>query len=196
MEQGQGGRRQDPARAGLHRGHRGPSTRTRQGRPPRARGAPTRRRWRSSAARYPQDREAAIFYALALNITSNPNDKTYAKQLKAAAILEPIFAEQPEHPGVAHYLIHSYDYPPIAEQGLPRRAPLREDRALAPHALHMPSHIFTRLGYWEDSIDTNRRSVEAAKEELRQAKLEAGSYNALHAMDYIVVRRSAAREGP
>jgi hypothetical protein len=70
------------------------------------------------AARYPQDREAAIFYALALNATLNPNDKTYANQLKAAAILEKVFAEQPNHPGVAHYLIHSYDFPPIANKGL------------------------------------------------------------------------------
>src|SRR5438132_147299 len=71
------------------------------------------------AQKYPSDREAAIFYALALNVTLNPNDKTYANQLKAAGILEKVFAEQPEHPGVAHYLIHSYDFPPIAQKGLP-----------------------------------------------------------------------------
>ena len=138
------------------------------------------------AARYPQDREAAIFYALALNITLNPNDKTYANQLKAAAILEPVFKEQPNHPGVAHYLIHSYDFPPIADKGLGAARSYAKIAPSAPHAQHMPSHIFTRLGYWQESIDTNRVSVEAAKEELRQAKLEAGSYNALHAMDYIV----------
>ena len=137
------------------------------------------------AARYPQDREAAIFYALALNITLNPNDKTYASQLKAAAILERVFAEQPNHPGVAHYLIHSYDFPPIANKGLDAARSYAKIAPSAPHAQHMPSHIFTRLGYWQESIDTNRASVEAAKDELRQAKLEAGSYNALHAMDYI-----------
>ena len=138
------------------------------------------------AARYPQDREAAIFYALALNITLNPNDKTYANQLKAAAILEPVFKEQPTHPGVAHYLIHSYDFPPIADKGLDAAKRYAGIAPSAPHAQHMPSHIFTRLGHWQDSIDTNRGSVVAAKDELRQAKLEAGSYNALHAMDYIV----------
>jgi tetratricopeptide (TPR) repeat protein len=138
------------------------------------------------AARYPQDREAAIFYALALNITLNPNDKTYANQLKAAAILDPVFKEQPNHPGVAHYLIHSYDFPPIADKGLDAARRYATIAPSAPHAQHMPSHIFTRLGYWQESIDTNRASVVAAKDELRQAKLEAGSYNALHAMDYIV----------
>jgi tetratricopeptide (TPR) repeat protein len=138
------------------------------------------------SARYPQDREAAIFYALALNITLNPNDKTYANQLKAAAILEPIFKEQPNHPGVAHYLIHSYDFPPIADKGVNAARRYASIAPSAPHAQHMPSHIFTRLGYWQESIDTNRASVEAAKDELRQARLEAGSYNALHAMDYIV----------
>ncbi len=137
------------------------------------------------AARYPQDREAAIFYALALNITLNPNDKTYANQLKAAAILEKAFKEQPDHPGVAHYLIHSYDFPPIADKGLDAARRYAKIAPSAPHAQHMPSHIFTRLGYWQESIETNRFSVESAKDELRQAKLEAGSYNALHAMDYI-----------
>ncbi len=138
------------------------------------------------AARYPEDREAAIFYALALNATLNPNDKTYANQLKAAAILEKVFTEQPDHPGVAHYLIHSYDFPPIAPKGLNAARRYARIAPSAPHAQHMPSHIFTRLGYWQESINTNRASVEAAKEELRQANLEAGSYNALHAMDYIV----------
>lgn len=137
------------------------------------------------AQKYPSDREASIFYALALNATLNPNDKTYANQLKAAAILEAVFAEQPEHPGVAHYLIHSYDFPPIALKGLPAARRYASIAPSAPHAQHMPSHIFTRLGYWQDSIDSNRVSAEAAKAELKQAKLEAGSYNALHAMDYI-----------
>jgi tetratricopeptide (TPR) repeat protein len=138
------------------------------------------------AARYPQDPEASIFYALALNMTLNPNDKTYANQLKAASILGPIFTQQPNHPGVAHYLIHSYDFPPIADRGVAAARSYAKIAPSAPHAQHMPSHIFTRLGYWQESIDTNRRSVEAAKDELRQARLEAGSYNALHAMDYVV----------
>src|SRR5262245_20671152 len=111
------------------------------------------------AARYPQDKEAAIFYALALNMTLNPNDKTYANQLKAAAILEKVFTEQPEHPGVAHYMIHSYDFPPIANKGLNAARRYAKIAPSAPHAQHMPSHIFTRLGYWQESIDTNRASV-------------------------------------
>src|SRR5947209_17877835 len=137
------------------------------------------------AQKYPSDLEAAIFYALSLNATLNPNDKTYANQLKAAAILEKVYADQPEHPGVAHYLIHSYDFPPIAQKGLPAARRYASIAPSAPHAQHMPSHIFTRLGYWQDSIDSNRVSAEVAKAELRQSNLEAGSYNALHAMDYI-----------
>jgi hypothetical protein len=131
------------------------------------------------AQRYPDDKEAAIFYALALNIAADLNDKTYARQLKAAAILEPIFAAQPDHPGVAHYLIHSYDYPPIASKGL---AAAKKYAAIAPsaaHALHMPSHIFTRVGAWEDSIDTNRRAEETARRTNTPD-------DALHAIDYQV----------
>lgn len=138
------------------------------------------------AGRYPQDTEATIFYALALNITLDPADKAYANQLKAAGLLEKVFAAQPEHPGVAHYLIHSYDFPPIASKGLPAAKRYAGIAPAAPHALHMPSHIFTRLGYWQESIDTNKASADSARAELREAKLEAGSYNALHAMDYIV----------
>jgi tetratricopeptide (TPR) repeat protein len=154
--------------------------------PHRARAQNYEKAMEALAARYPQDREAAIFYALALNVTLNPTDKTYANQLKAAGILETAFAAEPDHPGVAHYLIHSYDFPPIAPRGLDAARRYAKIAPSAPHAQHMPSHIFTRLGYWQESIDTNRASVEAAKDELRQAKLEAGSYNALHAMDYIV----------
>src|SRR5881396_1842336 len=131
------------------------------------------------AARYPNDREASIFYALALNATSSPMDKTYADQLKAAAILEKVFAEQPQHPGVAHYLIHLYDYPPIAEKGLGaarRYAKIAPDAA---HAQHMPSHIFTRVGYWKDSIASNAVSA-------RVAKQATDFHDQLHAMDYLV----------
>src|SRR5229473_3107865 len=127
------------------------------------------------AARYPEDREAAVFYALALNATALPTDKTYADQLKAAAILEKVFAEQPQHPGVAHYLIHSYDYPPIAEKGLNAARRYASIAPAAPHALHMPSHIFTRRGYWQDSIESNRASAAAAPDH----------FNQLHALDYL-----------
>jgi tetratricopeptide (TPR) repeat protein len=139
------------------------------------------------AARYPDDTEAAIFYALALNITAQPTDKKYANQLKAAAILEKIYAQQPQHPGIAHYLIHSYDYPPIAQKGLAAARSYASIAPAVPHALHMPSHIFTRLGLWQESIDTNRASAKAAKDELHGTPtVGAGSYNALHAMDYMI----------
>jgi tetratricopeptide (TPR) repeat protein len=135
----------------------------------------------------PDDREATIFYALALNATALPTDKTYANQLQAAALLEQVFKEQPQHPGVAHYLIHSYDYPPIALRGLDAARRYAGIAPSAPHALHMPSHIFTRLGLWQESIDTNRASAESAKEELLTAHQQgAGSYNALHALDYMM----------
>jgi hypothetical protein len=114
------------------------------------------------AARYPDDSEAQIFYALSLDTSASPSDKTYANQLKAAAILEAAFAAQPDHPGVAHYLIHTYDSPALAEKGLPAALRYAEIAPSAPHALHMPSHIFTRVGYWQQSIDTNRRSAEVA----------------------------------
>lgn len=131
------------------------------------------------AARYPEDKEASIFYALALNIAAEPTDKTFARQLKAAGILEPIFAEQPEHPGLAHYLIHSYDYPPIAARGLPAARRYADIAPAAAHALHMPSHIFTRVGAWEDSLATNQRSEATA------VKNKTGD-EMLHALDYQV----------
>ncbi len=127
------------------------------------------------ALRYPDDREASIFYALALNMTALPTDKTYANQLRAAAILEKVFAEQPNHPGVAHYMIHSYDYPPIAHRGLMAARRYASIAPSAPHALHMPSHIFTRLGNWEESIKTNLASAAASKDHREQ----------LHALDYM-----------
>jgi tetratricopeptide (TPR) repeat protein len=115
------------------------------------------------AQRYPDDDEAQIHYALALNVAASPVDKTYANQLKGAAILEPIFKRQPHHPGVAHYLIHLYDYPPIAEKGLDAAKRYAQIAPDAPHALHMPSHIFTRVGYWKESIASNVASARAAK---------------------------------
>jgi tetratricopeptide (TPR) repeat protein len=136
---------------------------------------------------YPDDTEAQIFYALALDATASPTDKTYANQLKAVEILEAIFVGQPNHPGIAHYLIHSNDYPALAAHGLDAAMRYSEIAPDAPHALHMPSHIFTRLGYWQESIEMNRASAEAAQEELTAAHVQgAGSYNALHAMDYLM----------
>ena len=138
------------------------------------------------SARYPDDREAAVFYALALNMTLNPGDKTYANQLKAAAILEKVFAEQPNHPGVAHYLIHSYDFPPIASKGLIAAKRYASIAPAAPHAQHMPSHIFTRVGAWQDSIDSNRASARAAQEALRDNTIGLRAYETLHAYDYMM----------
>jgi len=126
--------------------------------------------------RYPDDTEASIFYALALNTTALATDKTYANQLKAAAILEKVFKGQPNHPGAAHYLIHSYDYPPIAEKGLPAARSYAEIAPSAPHALHMPSHIFTRRGLWQDSIESNLKSKNSTD----------NHFDRLHAMDYLV----------
>jgi len=136
--------------------------------------------------RYPDDREAAVFYALALNMTLNPNDKTYANQLKAAGILEKVFAEQPQHPGVAHYLIHSYDFPPIAAKGLTAARRYASIAPAAPHAQHMPAHIFTRVGSWQESIDSNRASARAAQEALRDNTIGLRSYESLHAYDYMM----------
>ncbi|HEX2567521.1 MAG TPA: hypothetical protein VHL85_11735 [Burkholderiales bacterium] len=141
------------------------------------------------AAKYPQDKEAQIFYALALNVASDPTDKTYAKQLKAAAILEPLFVEQPEHPGLAHYLIHSYDYPPIAQKGLPAARRYADIAPSAAHALHMPSHIFTRVGAWEDSLATNLRSEKNARDNKSPPDM-------LHALDYqVYAALQLARDG-
>ena len=131
------------------------------------------------AKRFPKDDEAQIFYAIYLIATQSPNDKTLADTLEAAQILEPQFEKHPDHPGVAHYLIHSYDYPPIAEKGLNAVKRYADIAPSAPHALHMPSHIFTRVGAWEASVATNRRSADVS-----QAEKEPGG--GLHAMDFMV----------
>src|SRR6266480_2435853 len=129
-------------------------------------------------AKYPGDDEAQIFYALYLACTQLQTDQSYSAWLKAAGILEKQFAKYPDHPGVAHYLIHSYDAPPIAQQGLPAARLYAKIAPDAPHALHMPSHIFTRVGAWADSAATNRRSADAAKR-------SNDPDEALHALDYM-----------
>ncbi len=131
------------------------------------------------AQRYPNDDEAQIYYALALNTSASPADKTYANQLKGAAILEQIAKRQPRHPGVAHYLIHLYDAPAIAEKGLDAARRYSKIAPAAAHAQHMPSHIFTRVGYWKESIASN---VESA----RIAGADKEGHDQLHAMDYLV----------
>jgi tetratricopeptide (TPR) repeat protein len=130
-------------------------------------------------ARYPDDREAAVFYALTLEGTAPPADKTYANYRKAGAILEKIFAEQPDHPGVAHYIIHAYDVPPLAGRALDAARRYAKIAPDSPHALHMPSHIFTRLGLWQESIESNLTSAAAAQK-------YGAVGNELHAKDYMV----------
>ncbi|MEA2761917.1 MAG: hypothetical protein QOD47_1201 [Gemmatimonadaceae bacterium] len=125
----------------------------------------------------PADTEALIFYAISLAASASPTDKTYANQLKAGGILEPLWVKMPDHPGIAHYIIHTYDYPALADKA---RAAAQRYASIAPsaaHALHMPSHTFTRVGMWEESANTNNRSIKAA--------LNTGSIaEALHASDY------------
>jgi len=122
---------------------------------------------------YSQDIEAAVFYALALNEAIDYEDKTYARQLKAAQILERVWAKQPEHPGALHYLIHSYDFPPLASRGLATAKRYVSVAPSAPHALHMPSHVFSMLGMWQESIKSNREALGVAK-------------NYVHAMDFMI----------
>ncbi|HXA85433.1 MAG TPA: hypothetical protein VNZ47_10175 [Candidatus Dormibacteraeota bacterium] len=131
------------------------------------------------SAAYPEDTESAIFYALALAAAADPADKTYARQLKAGAILENLFVQYPNHPGLAHYIIHTYDFPPLAARAVGAARRYHEIAPSAPHALHMPSHTFTRVGYWQDSIDTNIAAAAAARSEGQTAE-------ELHASDYMV----------
>jgi predicted Zn-dependent protease len=148
-------------------------------RPERTRQLNRARAFEALAARYPNDDEAQIFYALYLAATQSLADQTYATYLRAAEILEQQFAKHPDHPGVAHYLIHSYDAPPIAPKGLPAARRYASIAPAAPHALHMPSHIFTRVGSWTESVATNERSAVAAQQ-------DKDFDEQLHAMDYMV----------
>jgi hypothetical protein len=131
------------------------------------------------AARYPDDTEARIFYALALVAAASPSDKTYANQLKAGAMLEDLFRMQPSHPGLAHYIIHAYDVPALADRAIDAAERYAEIAPAAAHALHMPSHTFTRVGLWKESARANMRSMDVA---MAQGSLA----EALHAADYAV----------
>ena len=127
--------------------------------------------------RQPADTEARIFYALSLAASASPTDKTFANQLKAGAILEPLWEKQPNHPGLAHYIIHAYDYPPLAGKARAAAARYASIAPSAAHALHMPSHTFTRVGMWSESAEANARSMKVA--------VSTGSIaEALHAADY------------
>jgi tetratricopeptide (TPR) repeat protein len=136
-------------------------------------------------AAYSDDNEAAIFHALALDVTAPKTDKTFSNQRRCGEILEPIFATQPNHPGVAHYIIHCYDNPVLAEKGL---SAARKYATIAPasaHANHMPSHLFTRVGSWEESIHSNLRSAELASEAEATSQNGEARDQRLHAMDYL-----------
>jgi hypothetical protein len=134
------------------------------------------------SARYPDDTEASIFYALSLAFAADPTDKSYANQNKAGEILQALFLKQPDHPGLAHYIIHSYDVPPLADHALEAARSYAKIAPASPHALHMPSHTFTRVGYWQESIDTNIASAAAARkdgvvgEELHASDYQAYAY--------------------
>jgi hypothetical protein len=134
---------------------------------------------------YPSDKEAAIFYALALNSTADPADKTYRNQKKAGAILESIFPDQPNHPGIAHYIIHNYDYPELAHLALPTARKYAEIAPSSAHAQHMPSHIFTRLGLWDESIESNINSASSARCYAEQSEMEGNWTQEIHALDYL-----------
>jgi hypothetical protein len=129
------------------------------------------------AAKYPEDHEAQIFYALALAVAEDPRDKTYADRLQAGTILEKLFAEEPTHPGLAHYIIHAYDVPALAGRALVAAERYAEIAPDAPHALHMPSHTFPPLGYWQESINSNVAAAAAARRQGQTAE-------ELHASDY------------
>jgi 1,2-phenylacetyl-CoA epoxidase PaaB subunit len=148
-----------------------------EGTPQRARLIAYRDAMGEVAAKYPEDHEAQIFYALAIAASEDPADKTYAGRLKAGAILEKLFEQEPAHPGLAHYIIHTYDVPALAGRALVAARRYSEIAPDAPHALHMPSHTFTRTGYWQDSIDSNIAAAAAARREGQTAE-------ELHASDY------------
>jgi tetratricopeptide (TPR) repeat protein len=136
--------------------------------------------------KYPEDNEAAIFYALALRAAADPTDKTFYKQRKAGEILNGVFTKEPDHPGIAHYIIHTYDYPELAALALPAARKYASIAAASAHAQHMPSHIFTRLGLWNENIQSNINSVSAAKCYAENMGTTSHWDEELHGMDYLV----------
>lgn len=134
-------------------------------------------------AKYPHDREVTVFYALSLLAAAPPGDRNIEVRKKAGALLEPIFEANPQHPGVAHYLIHSYDNPELAELGLPAARAYAKVAPSAPHALHMPSHIFSRVGMWQESIESNLASIAATQHSA--AMHMGGADHQMHAMDFL-----------
>lgn len=136
------------------------------------------------ADRYPDDHEAAVFYALAIRAAADPTDKTFARQKKAAEILNGVLEKEPNHPGITHYIIHTYDYPELAELALPAARSYAQIAAASAHAQHMPSHIFTRLGLWSESAASNIKSIAAAQCYAQQMGVDHYDEE-LHGMDYL-----------
>ena len=136
--------------------------------------------------KYPNDKEAAIFYALSLDAAADPADKTFIKQKKAGSILEALYPGQPNHPGIIHYIIHTYDYPGLADLALPAARKYASVAPSSAHALHMPSHIFTRLGLWDECITSNLASISSAQCHAQAAGLKGHWDEELHSMDYLV----------
>jgi tetratricopeptide (TPR) repeat protein len=134
----------------------------------------------------PDDVEVSTFYALALLGSALPSDRTLKNQSRATEILEPFFAKHPRHPGIVHYLIHGYDYPPVAEKGLAAAKAYAEVAPWVPHVLHMPAHIFVRLGMWGDVIQSNLASADAARQYAARSNPDATSFDELHALDYLI----------
>ncbi len=135
---------------------------------------------------YRDDKEASVFYALALNAAADPTDKAYSRQKKAFAILNEIFQRNPLHPGIAHYIIHNYDYPELAALALPAARKYASIAPASSHAQHMPSHIFTRLGLWDEVIQSNKVAASSAKCYAEQAKMKGHWDEELHALDYLL----------
>jgi hypothetical protein len=155
---------------------------------------------RELSERYPEDVEASVFYALAITANATPADRTFERQRRAGAILQPHFQRLPDHPGLAHYLIHTFDAPPIAHLGEEAARKYGEIAPSVPHAQHMPSHIFTRLGFWDESIEANSASADAARAYELAEGMTSISFDRAHAWDYLVYaylqqgRDGAARE--
>src|SRR5712692_11464158 len=135
---------------------------------------------------FPDDPEVAIYYALSLVATASPTDTTFTRQRQAAAILNPLFHRFPTHPGLAHYIIHANDSPQLASLGLDAARRYAQIAPSAPHAQHMPSHIFIRLGLWDETIAANQRSVDAGLAYARVQHLDGVSPDEFHALDYMI----------
>ena len=153
---------------------------------PKGRAACFLREMEQVASLHPEDTDASAFLALALLSTAPPGDPALANQKRAASLLEPWYAKLPNHPGLAHYLIHSYDHPPLAAQGLAAANAYATMQPWVPHALHMPSHIYTRLGMWPENIASNRASAEASRAYAAAHHPDAASFEELHALDYLM----------